>query len=97
MKISNVSNFMSYKNNSSIVKKDEVVKSKNYDTIQINKNNIINVENNNAFDVEKLKSKIVSEVEAQTNANKIEQIKNQVNNKAYIVNSEELAKIMLQI
>lgn len=97
MKITNVSNFMSYNNNTSIIKKNDAIVSKKFDTIQINKNNIINAESNNVLDVDKLKNKIVNEINNEDNANKIEFLRQQINNKTYVVNSEELAKIMLSI
>ncbi len=97
MKITNVSNFMSYNNNTSKIKKNDAVVSKKFDTIQINKNNIINAESNNVLDVDKLKNKIVNEINNEDNANKIEFLRQQINNKTYVVNSEELAKIMLSI
>ena len=97
MKITNVSNFMGYKNNSSNIKKTDKVDSKKYDTIQISKNNIINTQSNNTFDIEKTKSKIVNELNNDANADKIEQLKAQINNNAYVVTPEELAKILLSI
>ena len=97
MKITNISNFMSYNNNTSKIKKNDVVVSKKYDTIQINKNNIINAENNSASDVDKIKNKIANEVKSETSADKIEFLKQQINNKTYVVDSEELAKIILNI
>jgi len=97
MKITNISNFMSYNNNTSKIKKNDAVVSKKFDTIQINKNNIINAESSNVLDVDKLKNKIVNEIDNEDNANKIEFLRQQINNKTYVVNSEELAKIMLSI
>ena len=97
MKITNVSNFMSYNNNTSKIKKNDVVSSKKFDTVQINKNNIINAEINNVLDVDKLKNKIVNEINNENSVDKIEFLKQQINNKTYVVNSEELAKIMLDI
>lgn len=97
MKITNVSNFMSYNNNTSKIKKNDAVVSKNYDTIQINKINIINSESNNALDVDKIKNKVVSEISNENSVDKIEFLRQQINNKTYVVDSEELARIMLNI
>lgn len=97
MKITNINNYMKYSNNASKIKKNEVLVSKKFDTIQINKNSLINAENNNALDVDKLKSKIVNEVNNENSVNKIEFLKQQINNKTYVVNSDELAKIILNI
>ncbi len=97
MKITNVSNFMSYNNNTSKIKKNDVVVSKKFDTIQINKNNIINSESNNILDVDKVKNKIVNDISNENNVDKIEFLRQQINNKTYVVDSEELARIMLNI
>ncbi len=97
MKITNVSNFISYNSNTSKIKKNDVAVSKKFDTIQINKNNLVNVENSNSLDVEKLKNKIVNEINDESNVDKIEFLRQQINNKTYIVDSEELARIMLSI
>ena len=97
MKITNVSNFISYNSNTSKIKKNDVTVSKKFDTIQINKNNLVNVENSNSLDVEKLKNKIVNEINDESNVDKIEFLRQQINNKTYIVDSEELARIMLSI
>ena len=97
MKITNISNFMSYNNNTSKIKKNDVVDTKKFDTIQINKSNFITVENNNSLDVDKIKNRITSEINSENNADKIEFLRQQINNKTYVVNSEELAKIMLEI
>lgn len=97
MKITNVSNFMSYNSNTSKIKKNDIAVSKKFDTIQINKNNLVNVENSNSLDVDKLKSKIVNEINDESNVDKIEFLRQQINNKTYIVDSEELARIMLSI
>lgn len=97
MKITNVSNFMSYNSNTSKIKKNDVAVSKKFDTIQINKNNLVNIENNSSLDVDKLKNKIVNEINNESNIDKIEFLRQQINNKTYVVDSEELARIMLSI
>ena len=97
MKITNISNFMSYNNNTSKIKKNEAVVSKKFDTININKSNIINAESSNALDVDKLKNKMVNEINQENSTDKIEFLRNQISNKTYVVNSEELAKLILSI
>lgn len=97
MKITNVNNFISYNSNLSKIKKKDVDTSKKYDVIQINKNNFISNENSNTLNIDQLKSKIVDEIKSESQTGKLEFLRQQINENKYVVNAEELAKIMLDI
>lgn len=97
MKITNISNFMGYNSNISKAKKQDLGVSKKYDVIQINKNKFLNNENNNSLDIDKLKNKIVDEIKNESKAGKLEFLRQQIKNDSYVVSSEELAKIMLDL
>ena len=97
MKITGIGNFMSYKNNSPNIKKNEVNKSRNFDTIQINRKTIGTCEDNTSIDIEKIKNKIINDLNNDYNTDKVDIIKKQIENKTYNLNTEELAKILLDI
>jgi len=97
MKITNVNNFMSYNSNVSKIKKKDIGVPKKYDVIQINKNNFISNENNNSLNIDQLKNKIVDEIKSESQSGKLEFLRQQIIDKKYVVDSEELAKIMLDL
>lgn len=97
MKITNINNYISYNSNLSKIKKKDVDNAKKYDVIQINKNNLINNESNNSLSIEQLKSKIVDEINTDSQAGKLEFLRQQINENKYVVNAEELARIMLDL
>ncbi|QSX06023.1 flagellar biosynthesis anti-sigma factor FlgM [Sedimentibacter sp. zth1] len=97
MKISNIGSFTSYHTNTSKIKKTEISKPKNFDSIQINKNTNDITQSNISLDIYKIKDKILSEVNLDANADRIKQIKEKTENKTYDINTTELAKILLNI
>lgn len=97
MKISNINNFTNYNSNVSKIKKKDVEAPKKYDVIQINKNNFMNNENKSSINIDQLKNKIVDEIRSESKAGRLEFLKQQINDNKYVVNADELAKIMLEI
>ena len=97
MKITNVNNFIGYNNNLSTIKKKEVSTANKYDVIQISKNNLINNESSNSISIDKLKNKIVDEIKNESQTGKLDFLKQQINENKYVVDAEELAKIMLDL
>lgn len=85
MKIHNISNPMNYKGNIKPVKNEELTKPKNYDVIDIKlKPGKDNPKLNS------IKDKIVNEINTETKLDKINRIKESLNNKTYNVDIEEI-------
>lgn len=97
MKISNINNFTNYNSNVSKIKKKDVEAPKKYDVIQINKNNFMNNENKSSINIDQLKNKIVDEIRSESKAGRLEFLRQQINDNKYVVDANELAKIMLEI
>lgn len=97
MKIANINNFTSYNSNLTKVKKKDTEIQKKYDVIQINKNNSISNESNNSFNIDQLKNKIVDEIKNESKAGRLEFLKQQINDNKYVVDADELARIMLDL
>lgn len=97
MKIGNISNFTNYNNNVSKIKKKDIEAPKKYDVIQINKNNFISNENSNPLNIDQLKNKIVDEIKNESQAGRLDFLRQQINDNKYVVNAEELARIMLEL
>ncbi len=97
MKIANINNYTSYNNNLTKIKKKETDTQKKYDVIQINKYNPISNEGNNSFNIDQLKNKIVDEIKNESNAGRLEFLRQQINDDKYVVDADELARIMLDL
>lgn len=92
MKIQNINKYINYNTNSNIVKKETPKKTEKYDAIEIknihNKNKDIKLNN--------IKKNIVSDINRETDTNKIEKIKESIKNNTYNIDSNEIAKKMLK-
>lgn len=93
MKIQNINNFMSYKTNSKQTKNDETVKTKKYDVIDIKSKSTNNSDNLN---ISSIKKKVVSQINEETGADKINRIKDSINNKTYSIDVDEIVRKLLQ-
>lgn len=90
MKIQNINNnYMGYKG-AKPVKKEEIHEAGKYDTIEI-KN-----KNKDRSDINSIKKNIVSEIKEETSAEKINKIKDSINNKTYSIDVEEIVKRLLK-
>lgn len=93
MKIQNINNYMSYKGNPKPVKNEESVKAKKYDVIDI-KSKAAN-DNGNA-DIPAVKKELVSQINEETSADKINQIKNSLENNEYRIDVKEIVRNLLK-
>lgn len=93
MKIQNVSNYMNYKGSSKPVKNEEQTKVKNYDVIEIKGNS---KKDNKESTLNSIKHKVVSQLNQETNAEKINKIKESVNNNTYKIDIEEIVNRLLK-
>jgi anti-sigma28 factor (negative regulator of flagellin synthesis) len=93
MKIQNIGSFMNYKGNSKPIKNEEQAKAKNYDVIEINGKS---QRNSKASTLNNIKQKVVSQVNQETNAEKISRIKESLNNKDYKIDVEEIVNKLLK-
>lgn len=86
MKVNNISNYVNYQTNIKAAKNDEAVKFKKYDVIEINKTGKAD------YKLNSIKKDIVAEIEksSETREEKINRIKESLNNKTYNVNVEEI-------
>ncbi len=53
--------------------------------------------NSNSFDISKLKSKITTDIKAESSPDRIQRISQKISNNEYIINAKELASIILKI
>jgi len=90
MKIQNINNYMGYMN-AKPVKKEEIHEAGKYDTIEIKNKNI-----KDKVDVSSIKKNIVSEIKEDTSAEKINKIKDSINNKTYSIDAEEIVRKILR-
>lgn len=93
MKIQNINNYINYNGNKKPVKAEETIKNKNYDVIEINKNNTIKDKSDS--DIEKIKKKITLQVNAETNIEKLDRIKESIDNNSYQIDVDEIVKRLL--
>jgi anti-sigma28 factor (negative regulator of flagellin synthesis) len=92
MKIQNISNFMNFKGSPKAVKSEEQVKAKNYDVIDIKKR----TPQNEGLSLESIKKDIVSKINNETDAEKINRIKESINNKTYSIDVEAIVNRLLK-
>lgn len=92
MKIQNISNYMNYKGNAKTIKNDEHVKVKNYDVIEI-KGKTPQKED---MKLESIKKNVVEKINQETNTEKINRIKEDINNKTYSIDVEEIVNKLLK-
>lgn len=93
MKIQNISNFINYKGNSKPIKNEELAKAKKYDVIEINGKS---QKDGKASTLNSIKQKVVSQVDKETNAEKINKIKESLNNNSYKIDVEEIVNKLLK-
>lgn len=93
MKIHNISKYISYNGSAKPIKHDETIKSKNYDVIEINKNKI--TQGKSSVNLEKIKKDISSQINRETNSEKIESIKESIKTNSYQIDVDELVKKLL--
>ncbi len=96
MKITNIGNFVGYKKEVAKLTKTEKVQSKNYDMIQISKNQSME-KPSTADNIDNVKNKLVNDLNAENDAAKIENIRAQISANTYVVDSKELARILMSI
>ena len=92
MKINNINNnnYINYKGNSNLIKKEEINKENKYDVIDFNNKNKENIS------LQSIKKKVVSQINEETNADKINRIKESINNKTYSIDVEEIVRRLLK-
>lgn len=92
MKVQNINNknYINYKSNSNEIKKEEINKENKYDVIDFKGKNKENVS------LQSIKKKVVSQINKETNADKINRIKDSINNKTYSIDVEEIVKRLLK-
>ena len=92
MKINNINNnnYINYKGNSNLIKKEEINKENKYDVIDFNNKNKENIS------LQSIKKKVVSQINEETNADKINRIKESINNKTYSIDVEEIVRRLLR-
>ncbi|MBP7279058.1 MAG: flagellar biosynthesis anti-sigma factor FlgM [Sedimentibacter sp.] len=92
MKINNINNnnYINYKGNSNLIKKEEINKENKYDVIDFNNKNKENIS------LQSIKKKLVSQINEETNADKINRIKDSINNKTYSIDVEEIVRRLLR-
>ncbi|MEL7605194.1 hypothetical protein SDC9_91394 [bioreactor metagenome] len=91
MKIQNINNYMGYNKSTKSTKSEEIVKVKNYDVIDIKKTSV-----NKDGKIENVKKNVASQIEAETQAEKIQKIKESIDNKTYKIDVDEIIKKLLK-
>lgn len=92
MKIQNINNYPNYNSGTKPIKK-ESIKTKNYDVIEINGKSLKDKED---ICLNSIKKNIFAQVSKETSAEKINRIKEEINNKTYNINVDEVVKKMLR-
>lgn len=93
MKIQNISNYTNYKGNAKPIKSsEEHVTAKKYDAIEI-KNKIQN--NKEATSLNSIKQKVVTQINEEAKAEKLNRIKESVNNHTYKIDAEEIVNKLI--
>ena len=92
MKIQNINNknYINHKKNSNFIKQEEINKQNKYDVIDFKGKNKENVS------LQSIKKKVVSQINKETNADKINRIKDSIKNKTYSIDVEEIVKRLLK-
>lgn len=73
-----------------LVKKEEINKENKYDVVDFNNRNKDNIS------LQSIKKKLVSQINEETDAEKINRIKESINNKTYSIDVEEIVKRLLK-
>ena len=95
MKIQNINNnnYINHKNNSNFIKKEEINRENKYDVIDIKPKS---TKNDESISPHSIKSKVVSQINQETNADKINRTKENINNKTYDIDVEEIVRRLLR-
>lgn len=91
MKIQNINNYMGYNKSNKPIKNEEKAKAKNYDVIDIKKTSVEGDSN-----VSKVKKDVVSQVNEETSEEKIQRIKESLNNKTYSIDVDEIVNKLMK-
>ncbi|WMJ78585.1 MULTISPECIES: flagellar biosynthesis anti-sigma factor FlgM [unclassified Sedimentibacter] len=91
MKIQNISNYMNYKASTRTVKNEESVKSKKFDVIEIKSST-----DQDELKLTSIKKDVTNKINKETDAEKINRIKESINNRTYSVDVEEIVNKLLK-
>lgn len=96
MKIQNINNnnYINYKNNPNYVKKEKNIKENKYDVIDIKSKTI--KDEDKSISPQMIKRKLISEINQETDADKINRIKESIKNKTYSIDVEEIVNKLLK-
>ena len=89
MKIQNINNYMNYTGASKPVKNQETVKNNKYDVIELNGK--ASMEKNEGY-LNSIKKNITADVSKENSAEKINRIKESIDNRTYDINAEEIVR-----
>ena len=95
MKIQNINNYINYNGNTKPVKHKETIKNNNYDVIEINKDKKTKTYDKSNVDYEKIKNAITAEINEEVSSEKIERIKESIDNNTYQIDVDEIVKRLL--
>jgi anti-sigma28 factor (negative regulator of flagellin synthesis) len=93
MKIPSINNYISYSGNAKPIKCEDTTKNKNYDVVEFNKNNTIKDES--SLSCEKIKEKITAEINGDIDVEKLDRIKDSIDQDNYQVDVDEIVKRLL--
>ena len=99
MKIQNINNnnHINFKGSSNVNRKEEVNKANKYDLIDIKANNIKNNEKgDDNISLHSIKRKLLAEINEETSVDKINRIKESINNKNYSIDVDEIVNSLLK-
>lgn len=99
MKIQNINNnnHINFKGSSNVNRKEEVNKANKYDLIDIKANNIKNNEKgDDNISLHSIKRKLLAEINEETSVDKINRIKESINNKSYSIDVDEIVNSLLK-
>jgi len=95
MKIQSVNNYMNYKGGIKPVKSEDSVKTKKYDVIDI-KNKTVSTNEKQDIKLDNIKKDVVTQINTDTDVDKINKIKEKVNNNTYKIDINELVSKLLK-
>jgi anti-sigma28 factor (negative regulator of flagellin synthesis) len=88
MKVQNINNYMNYKVNSKAVKSEDPAKTRKFD--------VIDIKGTSNKDINSIKKKIASEINKETDINKLNKIKEAININSYTIDADEIARKLLK-
>lgn len=98
MKVQNVNNYMNYKQTAKTIKNEEHTKANNYDVIEIKNKGNVNKGNGpkETLTLDAIKKNAVSQINKETDNEKINRIKDSINNKTYSIDVNEIVNKLLK-